>query len=118
MKKIFAELKYDLSFIQSHTLQPTWFKVLKIFFLLGFLWGYVALFGWGKMIVFAISFFGLMLVVHFLYRARTNRFSESWLDFIVYDENGKKKYKRIGMYYYGAVLISALLSFFVSQVVI
>jgi hypothetical protein len=116
MNNFWNELKHDLNFIKSHTLQPKWFKTLKVFLLLGFLWGYVALFGWGKTIVFAVSFFGWMLIVHFLYRAKTKRFSESWLDFIVYEESGQKKYKRIGMYYYGAIIFSAALGFVFSQV--
>jgi dolichol kinase len=115
MSKLLAELKYDLSFIKSHTLQPRWFKVLKVFILLGFLWGYNFLFGWGKTIIFSISFFGLMLIVHFLYRAKTKRFSQSWLDFIVYEEDGEKKYKRIGAFYYGTILVSAVFALGISQ---
>ncbi|MBN1451485.1 MAG: hypothetical protein JW963_10760 [Anaerolineales bacterium] len=116
MSKLLKEIKYDLSFIQSHTLQPKWFKVLKVFLLLGFLWLYVFLFGWGKMTVFFICFVGLMAVVHFMYRVKTKRFSQSWLDFIVYEEDGEKKYKRIGKYYYGAIVVNAILSFIISQV--
>ena len=88
MHKFLAEIKHDLSFIKSHTLQPKWFKVLKVFLLLGFLGSYVFLFGWGKTIVFSIIFFGLMLIVHFVYRAKTKRFSQTWLDFIVCEEEG------------------------------
>ena len=116
MNKIFIELKHDLNFVKSHTLQPKWFKVFKVFLLLGFLEGYVSLFGWGKTIVFSISFFGLMLIVHFVYRAKTKRFSQTWLDFIVYEEDGEKKYKRIGAFYYGAIIVSAALGFVFSQV--
>jgi hypothetical protein len=115
VNKILNELKHDLSFIKSHTLQPKWFKVLKVFLLLGFLGGYVFLFGWGKTIVFAVAFFGLMTVVHFTYRAKTKRFSQSWLDFIVYEEDGEKKYKRIGKYYYGAIITSAVFALGISQ---
>ena len=116
INKIFVELKHDLNFIKSHTLQPKWFKVLKVFLLLGFLGGYVFLFGWGKTIVFSISFCGLMLIVHFLYRAKTRRWSQSWLDFIVYEEDGEKKYKRIGAFYYGTIIVSAVLAFAISQI--
>jgi len=116
MRKTLAELKHDLSFIKSHTLQPKWFKVLKVFILLGFLWGYAALFGWEKAIVFSISFFGLMLIVHFVYRAKTKRFSKSWLDFIVYEQNGEKIYKRIGKFYYSTIILNAIISFIISQV--
>ena len=116
MNKLLPELKHDLGFIKSHTLQPGWFKVLKVFLLLGFLGSYVLLFGLGKTIVFSIIFFGLMLIVHFLYRANTRRWTQSWLDFIVYEEDGEKKYKRIGKYYYGSIILSAVLGFVVSQV--
>ena len=116
MKEILTELKHDLSFIKSHTLQPRWFKVFKVFLLLGILWGYAFLFGGRKTIIFSISFFGLMLIVHFLYRAKTKRFSQSWLDFIVYEKNGEKKYKRIGAFYYGTIIVSAVLAFVFSQV--
>ena len=115
MHKFLAEIKHDLSFIKSHTLQPKWFKVLKVFLLLGFLGSYVSLFGWGKTIVFSIIFFVLMLIVRFVYRAKTKRFSESWLDFIVYEEDGEKKYKRIGAFYYGAIIVNAVFAFIISQ---
>jgi ABC-type multidrug transport system fused ATPase/permease subunit len=116
MSKLIDEIKYDLNFIQSHTLQPKWFKFLKVFLLLGFLGLCVFLFGWWRMVIFLICFTGLMAVVHFVYRARTKRFSQSWLDFIVYEEDGEKKYKRIGKYYYGAILVNAILAFIISQV--
>lgn len=117
MRKTIAELKHDFSFVKSHTLQPKWFKGFKVFLLLGFLWGYVVLFAWIKAIIFSISFFGLMLIVHFLYRAKTKRWSESWLDFIVYEEDGEKKYKRIGMFYCGAIVLNAVFAFVISQVI-
>ena len=46
MNKLIDEIKYDLNFIKSHTLQPKWFKILKLFILLGFLGGNIFLFGW------------------------------------------------------------------------
>ena len=117
MNKLLTEIKHDLTFIKSHTLQPKWFKIFKVFLVFGILWGYVCLFGWGKTIVFAVSFFGLMAIVHFVYRAKTRRFSQNWLDFIVYEEGGELKYKRIGMFYYGAILVSAILSLVLSQTI-
>jgi len=77
MKDLINEIKDDLNFIKSHALQPRWFKVFKVFLMLGFLGGYVFLFGWGKMIVFLVSFMGLMLIVHFVYRAKTMGWSPS-----------------------------------------
>jgi len=111
MRKFLTELKYDLDFLRSHTLQPKWFKVFKVFLVFGILWGYGFLFGERKTIIFSISFFGLMLIVHFLYRNRTNRYTQSWLDFIVYEEDGEKRYKRIGVFYYAAIIVNATIAF-------
>lgn len=116
MKNIISEIKYDISFIRSHTLQPKWFKVLKIFLLLGFLGGYAFLFGWGKMFDFLVNFMVLGAILHFVYRKQTKRWKESWLDFIVYEEDGEMKYKRIGKYYYSAIIVNAILSFLFSQI--
>ena len=116
MRNIISEIKYDLSFIRSHTLQPKWFKVLKVFLLLGFLGGYVFLFGWGKMFVFLVSFLVLSTILHFVYRKQTKRWEESWLDFIVYEEDGEVKYKRIGKFYYSAIIVNAIISFLLSQI--
>jgi hypothetical protein len=104
MSKLINELKYDLTFLRSHTLQPEWFKVLKVFLMVGFLGGYGLLFGWVRTFIFGLIFFGLMLGVHFLYRARTRRYTQSWLDFSVYEEDGERKYKRIGTFYYAVSL--------------
>ena len=116
MNNFLSELKYDLNFLRSHTLQPKWFKVLKVFMVLGFLWGYDSLFGDRKTIIFSLVFLMLMLGVHFLYRVMTSRYTQSWLDFIVYEEDGERKYKRIGAFYYGMVLASAILAHIISQV--
>jgi hypothetical protein len=117
MNKFLSELKYDLNFLRSHTLQPKWFKVFKVFLVFGFLWGYDYLFGDRKTIIFSLVFLVLMLGVHFLYRGRTKRYSQSWLDFIVYEEDGERKYKRIGAFYYGMVLASGTLAHIISQVI-
>jgi hypothetical protein len=116
MKSIISEIKHDLNFIRSHTLQPRWFKALKVFLLLGFLGGYVFLFGWGKMFVFLVSFIVMSAILHFVYRRQTKRWKESWLDFIAYEEDGELKYKRIGKYYYLAIILNAILSYMISQI--
>lgn len=116
MSKLINEIRYDINFIKSHTLQPRWFKVLKVFLMLGFLGGYVLLYGWGKMGVFFINFIVLGAILHFVYRAKTSRWSISWLDFIVYEENGETKYKRIGKFYYSAIILNGILSFIISQI--
>ena len=115
MNKFIKEIKYDLSFIRSHTLQPNWFKVLKVFLLLGFLGGYAFLFGCGRMAIFLVSFIVLSTILHFVYRINTKRWKQSWMDFIVYEENGETKYKRIGKFYYLAIILNAIPSFIISQ---
>jgi len=117
MAKLIEEIKYDLSFLKSHTLQPKWFKVFKIFILLGFLLLYSFLFSLTAMIIFLLSFLCLMLIVHFIYRSKTNKYTTSWLDFVVMDDKEQKP-KRIGKYYYPVVVLNALISFIVSQVLI
>jgi hypothetical protein len=115
MAKLIEEIKYDLNFLKSHTLQPKWFKVLKVFILLGFLLGYTFLFSLGGMIVFLLSFLCLMLIVHFVYRSKTNKYTTSWLDFVVLTDKDQKP-ERIGKYYYPVVVMNALISFIISQV--
>jgi fatty acid desaturase len=115
MSKLIDEIKYDLSFLKSHTLQPKWFKILKVFILFGFLTGYVLLFGWAAMFLFFITFVLLMAVVHFTYRIKTKKYTRNWLDFDVVDESAERKTKRIGKYYYPAIIVNAILSFILSQ---
>jgi hypothetical protein len=116
MTKLTDEIKYDLSFLKSHTLQPQWFKILKVFILAGFLIGYYFLYGLAATILFSITFVFLMLIVHFTYRIKTNKYTTSWLDFVVIGEGEERKMKRIGKYYYPLIIVNALLSFIVSQV--
>lgn len=113
--KLFQEIKLDLDFIKSHTLQPKWYKVLKVVILLGFLAGYASLFGWTKTAVFLALFMFLSLLVHLLYRANTHKWTSTWLDFVVSDENGEIKAKSIGKFYYSTVSLNALLSLTISQ---
>jgi hypothetical protein len=118
MAKLLDEIKYDMSFIKSHTLQPQWFKVAKIFILLGFLVGYTCLFGWMKTLLFFAVFFALSFIVHLVYRFKTNKWKRSWLDFVVVEENGEMKTKRIGKFYYSAVILNVILSLVISQVLL
>jgi hypothetical protein len=113
--KLIEEIKYDASFIKSHSLQPQWYKVLKTLILLGFLVGYGYLFGWLTMLVFVTVFFFLSLLVHLLYRIKTAKWTQSWLDFVVVEENGETKPTSIGKFYYSAVIFNAILSLIVSQ---
>jgi hypothetical protein len=118
MKKQVEEIKYDLSYLKSHTLQPRWFKLLKLFILLGVLIGYYFLFGLKATILFFATFFSLMLTVHFVYRKKTHKYTTSWLDFVVIHEGEELKMKRIGKYYYSAVIVSAIIALIVSQILI
>lgn len=115
MTRLLEEIKVDVSFVRSHTLQPKWYKALKVVLLVGFLVGYGCLFGLARMAAFLVSFLLLSLVVHLIYRARTQRFQRSWLDFVVAEENGKPAAKSIGAYYYAAVVLNAVLSVIASQ---
>jgi len=108
-------MKHDLNFLKSHTLQPKWYKILKVFILICFLLGYHFLFGLVATIFFFMTFIALMLVVHFTYRIKTNRFTKNWLDFIVIVD-GEQKKKRIGKYYYPAIVVNLIVSFIVSLV--
>lgn len=80
MIKLLEEIKYDLRFIKSHSLQPKWFKVLKVLILLGFLASYCFLFGWIKTALFFVIFVFLSTIVHLIYRTKTKRWKQSWLD--------------------------------------
>jgi hypothetical protein len=116
MTKLIDEIKYDLSYLKSHELQPKWFKVLKVFILLGVLVGYYSLFGLTATILFIVTFFILMLIVHFDYRIKTNKYTTSWLDFVVIEEGGEQKTKRIGKYYYLTVIVNVIIALIISQV--
>jgi hypothetical protein len=116
MSKLMNELKYDFDFIKSHSLQPKWYKVLKVFILLGFLVGYYFLFGLIKTTLFFAVFTLLSTLVHLIYRAKTRKWKQSWLDFVVIEEDNEISTKRIGKYYYSAIVINTILSLVISQV--
>jgi hypothetical protein len=115
MKKVWSEIKYDAGFIRGHTLQPQWYKILKVFLLLGGLVGYYALFGGRKLLIFCGVFFGLAFVMHMTYRIKTRKFTQSWLDFVVTEKDGQLNYQPIGKFYYLAVSIFLLAAILISQ---
>jgi hypothetical protein len=115
MAKLVEEIKYDLSYLRSHTLQPKWFKITKVLILLGFLVGYSLLSGLARTVLFSVVFVALSLVVHLAYRVKTKRWTQSWLDFVVVEENGVTRTRRIGRYYYSAVVLNFILSLAISQ---
>jgi hypothetical protein len=114
MSKLMDEIKYDANFIKGHTLQPKWWKVLKVFIVLGFLVGFYLLVGLVKTVVFAAVFFFLMTIVHLVYRWKTKKFKQSWLDFIVIEEEDGLRYERIGIYYYSAIVINLIIALVIS----
>ncbi|MGB2964790.1 MAG: hypothetical protein WBB69_12475 [Anaerolineales bacterium] len=118
MSKLWKEIKYDADFIKGHTLQPKWYKILKVFVLLGVIIGFLVLFGTFKTLVFFGIFFSLSFLVHMLYRINTNKFTQSWLDFIVIEENDQLKYDRVGIYYYFFILFNLLLSLLITFIVL
>ena len=117
MPKLLEELLYDLRFVRSHRLQLGWYKLLKIFILLGFLIGYWYLYGWLKTALFLAVFMFLSLVVHVLYRFKTNKYTQSWLDFVVVEEDNKNQAKSIGIFYYAAIVLNAMIAFLISQLI-
>lgn len=118
MPNLLQEVKEDVDFVKSHTLQPKWYKFGKIFILLGVLAGYYALFGWRKTVVFLGVFLLLSLVLHMLYRVKTHKFTRSWLDFVVVEEDGQPKAQRIGGYYYVAIVVNTVLAVAASQLLL
>lgn len=117
MAKLIDEIKHDLSFIKSHTLQPQWYKVLKVFIILGFMVGYFLLFGTLKTIFFFAVFFFMSILVHLTYRAKTNKWTQTWLDFVVTEKDGDIKAESIGIFYYLAIVVNVILSLVISQAV-
>jgi len=114
VSKLLDAIKIDVRFIRSHTVQPKWFKVLKVVGLLAFALGYARLFGTRKALVFFACFLSLSLVVHMIYRTKSKVYQQSWLDFVVVAEDGKPVAKSIGPYYYLAVAFNALASVLIS----
>jgi hypothetical protein len=117
MSKLIDEIKVDLNFLRSHTLQPKWFKVVKVFILVGFLGGYFWIFGLVKTALFLGAFLFLMLIVHFTYRVKTQKYTHSWLDFTAPAEMDSASPERIGKFYYPAILVNAAIAIAISQVI-
>jgi hypothetical protein len=116
MTRLRKELQQDLSFIKSHSLQPQWYKVLKIFIIVGFLAGYSYLFGFVRTVVFFAVFLSLSLIIHLVYRVKTNTWKQSWLDFVAMETDDGIKAKSIGKFYYSAIVLNALFSVVISQI--
>jgi len=117
MRKLLEEIKLDVNFVKSHTLQPKWYKVLKVFIVAGFVMGYGFLFGLLKTAIFFAVFIFLSSIVHLIYRTKTNKWKRSWLDFVVVEEDNEIKARSIGKFYYSAVIINAILAILISQLI-
>jgi uncharacterized membrane protein YjjP (DUF1212 family) len=117
MSNLFQEITDDIDFIKSHTLQPQWFKIFKVFLLVGTLAGYYFLFGLIKSLVFFVIFLLLMLIVHLIYRKQTNKFQKNWLDFVIEGTANSPKSRSIGKYYYASVIFNALIALLISQLI-
>jgi hypothetical protein len=118
MSKVINEIKHDLNFIRTHSLQPQWYKVFKVFMILASIIGYYFVFGVLKTITFFTLFFILSFIVHMVYRVKTNSFTRSWLDFVVVEEENQIRAESIGRYYYIAIILNIVISLLVSQVLI
>ena len=116
MSKLLDEIKIDADFIISHSLQPKWYKILKVFILMGFLAGYYFFFGFAKTILFFATFIFLSTLVHLIYRVKTRKWQQSLLDFVVVEENNERKAKSIGMFYYSAIIINTIFALIISQI--
>jgi uncharacterized membrane protein len=115
MGKLVKEIKDDVNFIRTHTLQPAWYKYLKIFILLGLIAAYGWFVGIAKTLVFLLVFLLLSFILHMVYRSGTHKFQQSWLDFKVVEEDGKVRAKSIGIFYYTAILINAVIAVLISH---
>ena len=115
MARLLQAIGDDMRFVRSHSLQPKWYKALKVLILLGFLLGYGSLFGLKRTAVFLAAFLLLSLGLHLLYRTGTHGWQQSWLDFEVAEQDGVIKPQRIGVIYYLAIVLNAALSVVASQ---
>jgi hypothetical protein len=118
MGGLIGGLLYDLRFVRGHRLQPGWYKAAKILILGAAVVAYLLVFGPIKTAVFAVLFLALMLVVHLVYRAGTDRFTRTWLDFRVREENGRMVPVSIGKVYYSAVAANAVIAIAASQLIV
>jgi hypothetical protein len=114
--KLIKEILDDLRFIRGHRLQPQWYKIFKVFMIIGFLAGYYYLFGSQKTIIFLGVFFLLGFAVHMIYRIMTKKWKQSWLDFKVEEQEGEIVPVGIGKFYYMAVAINLMIAVLISQV--
>jgi hypothetical protein len=117
MRSVIGGLLYDLRFVRGHRLQPGWYKAAKILILVAAVVAYLLVFGPIRTAVFAAVFLALMLVVHLVYRAGTGKFTRTWLDFRVQEQNGRMVPVSIGKFYYSAIAVNAAIAVAASQLI-
>ena len=104
------EIKKDIEFLKKHTLQPKWWKITKVFVLLGSLVLIYFIFGIIKTIIWISIILMLGTIVHFTYRIKTHTYTKSWMDFKVKEVEGKRTYGRIGFFYYSLIVFIFLIA--------
>jgi hypothetical protein len=102
---ILKEIKYDIKFVKNHTLQPRWWKIIKIFILCGMIVAVCLIFGIIKAIIWFSTVIILSSIVHIIYRSKTNAFTKTWMDFKIKEVDGKQVHGRIGWLYYSLVVV-------------
>lgn len=115
MTKLLDAIKVDFNFIKTHKLQPAWYKVLKVIILVLGLGGYLYFFGLRKTILFAGVFFVLMLIIHLVYRVKTDRWQRSWLNIKVNVDGDQVEATQIGWFYYLSIIVNLIIATLVSQ---
>ncbi|MDD8025070.1 MAG: hypothetical protein PHI34_01055 [Acidobacteriota bacterium] len=101
------EIRTDISFLKGHDLQPKWWKFGKILFLTGIIVALVLIWGWVSALVWFAVFVACANVVHFMYRAKTNKYTVDWADFRIDPKNRRRKF---GTLYYPLVAASLALA--------
>ena len=104
------EIKKDIEFLKKHTLQPKWWKITKVFVLLGSLVLIYFIFGIIKTIIWISIIIVLATIVHFTYRIKTHTYTKSWMDFKVKEVEGRRTFERIGLFYYSLVVFIFLIA--------
>jgi len=108
------EIKKDIDFLRKHTLQPVWWKIVKVFILFTAILTIWKIFGILEAIIWFSIIIILGLIVHFTYRIKTHTYKKSWMDFKVKEKDGKLTYESIGLFYYSLVI----LIFFIATITI
>lgn len=100
-------IKTDLDFLKRHDLQPGWWKLGKVVVLVGIIVALVLTRGWRAALIWVATMLLCMGTVHFIYRAKTRKYTVAWADFRV-DPNDKRR--RFGTLYYPLVASAFVLA--------